>query len=143
MTDPRAFVSFDFDHDEESRRLFVGQGKRDSPTPFTVGDWSSKEVLPQKTWEQTIETKIGRCHLLIVLVGRQTYSAAGVKKEIAMAGRKDVPVFGVYVDGAGTSTTLPAGLPRNRTVAWRWSLVAAAINQTLGEGKNALAARRS
>jgi len=99
MADPRAFVSFDYDHNEESRRLFVGQGKKDSPTPFTIGDWSSKDTLPQKTWEQTIETKIGRCNLLIVLVGPQTHSATGVKKEIAMAGRKDVPAFGVYVDG--------------------------------------------
>lgn len=142
MADPRAFVSFDFDHDEGSRKYFVGQGKKDSPTSFTVGDWSSKEVLPQKTWEQTIEAKIGQCHMVIVLVGRQTHSAAGVKKEIAMAARKDVPVFGVYVDGAGTSTTLPVGLPRNRTMAWKWDLIAAAINQMMGEGKNARTARR-
>src|SRR4051812_26929463 len=112
MADPRAFVSFDYDHNEESRRLFVGQGKKDSPTPFAIGDWSSKDVLPQKTWEQTIETKIGRCNLLIVLVGRQTHAATGVKKEIAMASRKDVPTFGVYVDGATTLTVLPAGLAR-------------------------------
>jgi hypothetical protein len=136
MADPRAFVSFDYDHDEESRRLFVGQGKKKSPTPFVIGDWSSKDVLPQKTWEQTIETKIGRCNMVIVLVGRQTHSATGVKKEIAMADRKNVPVFGVYVDGAGTSTSLPTGLPRNRTIAWKWDVIAAAIRQMMGEGKN-------
>ena len=142
MADPRAFVSFDFDHDEVSRRLFVGQGKKDSPTPFTISDWSSKDTLPQKTWEQTIEAKIGMCHLLIVLVGRQTHSASGVKKELAMASRKNVPFFGVYVDGAGTSTSLPTGLARNRTLPWKWDMIAAAINQMMGEGKNALAARR-
>ena len=27
MTDPRAFVSFDFDHDETPKVLFVGQAK--------------------------------------------------------------------------------------------------------------------
>jgi len=136
VADPRAFISFDFDNNEESRRLFVGQGKRNSPTPFVVGDWSSKDVLPQKTWEQTIETKIGKCNLVIVLVGRQTHSASGVVKEIAMADRKDVPVFGVYVDGAGTTTSLPRGLPRNRTIAWTWDGIAAAIKQMMGEGKN-------
>jgi hypothetical protein len=136
MADPRAFISFDYDHDEESRRLFVGQGKRDSPTPFTIGDWSSKEVLPQRTWEQTIEAKIGRCNMVIVLVGHRTHSASGVRKEIAMAGRKDVPVFGVYVDRAGPLTSLPAGLQRNRTIAWKWDLIAAAITQMMGEGKN-------
>lgn len=49
----------------------------------------------------------------------------------------DVPVFGVYVDGAGTNSTLPAGLQRNRTMAWRWDLIAAAVRQMMGEGKNA------
>jgi hypothetical protein len=36
MSDPRAFVSFDFDHDERSKNLFVGQAKSESPTPFTI-----------------------------------------------------------------------------------------------------------
>jgi len=44
MADPRAFVSFDFDHDETSRNLFAGQAKKDSPTPFTVQDWSSRSA---------------------------------------------------------------------------------------------------
>jgi hypothetical protein len=84
-----------------------------------------------------IQAKIARCNLLIVLVGRSMGSATGVAKEIAMAGEKDVPVFGVYVDGAGTSSTLPAGLPRNRTIAWTWPGIASAIDQMMGEGKNA------
>jgi hypothetical protein len=137
MANPRAFISFDFDHDEVSRRLFVGQGKKDSPTPFAIGDWSSKDTLPQKTWEQTIAVKIGACNMVIVLVGKTMASASGVAKEIAMAAAKDVPVFGVYVDGAGTATILPAGLPRNRVVAWTWPNVASAIKQMMGEGKNA------
>src|SRR5215469_13242824 len=37
---PRAFISFDFDHDDDARILFAGQGKKDSPTPFSVADWS-------------------------------------------------------------------------------------------------------
>jgi hypothetical protein len=142
MATPRAFVSFDYDNNESSRRLFVGQGKEKSPTSFTISDWSSKDKLPQKTWEQTIEEKIGRCNMLIVLVGRSTHRAAGVLKEIAMAKRKNVPVFGVYVDGASATTLLPTGLQRNRTMAWKWSLIAAAIKQMMGEGKNAASVRR-
>jgi len=137
LSDPRAFVSFDFDHDETQKKMFVGQGKSDSPTPFVVGDWSSKEALPQKTWEQTIELKIGMCNMVIVLVGRNMSSASGVAKEIAMAAVKNVPVFGVYVDGAGASTPLPPGLQRNRVVVWTWPTIAAAIEQMMGEGKNA------
>jgi hypothetical protein len=53
MTDPRAFISFDFDHDEVQKILFVGQTKN-SRTPFAIKDWSSKASLPQKEWEQII-----------------------------------------------------------------------------------------
>lgn len=135
MADPRAFISFDFDHDETQRTLFAGQS-RNSRTPFAVQDWSSKYSLPQRTWEETIEDKIGRCNLAIVLVGRYMASASGVAKEIAMAARKNVPVFGVYVDGAGNSSNLPAGLPRSRVVAWSWPSIAAMIDRTMAEGKN-------
>ncbi len=137
MADPRAFVSFDFDHNEASRNLFCGQAKKDSPTPFTVSDWSSKQVLQQNNWKTIIRDKINRTNMLIVLVGRSMGSASGVVAEIAMAKDCNVPIFGVYVDGAGTSSTLPTGLPRNRTVAWTWANVAAGIDTCMREGKNA------
>ena len=135
MADPRAFISFDFDHDETSRMLFVGQAKN-SKTPFAIQDWSSKSALAQAEWEKVISAKIGKCNMVIVLVGKTMASASGVAKELAMAKLQDVPAFGVYVDGAGTSSNLPAGLPRNRTIAWKWDNVAAAITQMMGEGKN-------
>lgn len=137
MATPRAFVSFDFDHDLVSRILFCGQGKEDSPTPFTVSDWSSKTALEQDEWEALISAKINRTHLMVVLVGRHMATASGVRKEIVMAKDCNVPFFGVYVDGAGTASALPGGLPRNRTVSWTWANVAAAINQCMTEGKNA------
>ncbi len=136
MADPRAFVSFDFDHDEKSKNLFVGQADSESPTPFTVADWSSKYTLPQSTWEAEIKDKINRCHLMIVLVGRYMGSATGVVKEIGFARDGNVPFFGVYVDGANSNSTLPTGLARNRTIVWTWSGIATAIDQMMREGKN-------
>lgn len=136
MADPRAFVSFDFDHDEVSKILFVGQAKKESPTPFTVADWSSKSTLPQREWERLVKDKINRCHLMIVLVGRYMATATGVSKEIQFAREGAVPFFGVYVDGANTSSSLPVGLARNRVIPWTWPGIAAAIDQMMGEGKN-------
>jgi len=135
VASPRAFISFDFENEETQRMLFVGQSKNSS-TPFTIEDWSSKAVLPQSQWEAKIRDKIGRCHLMIALVGRHMGTATGVTKEIAFANELDVPFFGVYVDGAGTSTTLPPGLARNRTIAWTWPGIARAIDQMVAEGKN-------
>jgi hypothetical protein len=136
MADPRAFISFDFDHDEYQRTLFAGQAKN-SKTPFAIENWSSKETLAQSQWQALINTKINNCHLMIVLVGRSMASATGVAKEIQMAKTNNVPFFGVYVDGATSATALPVGLPRNRTIPWTWPGVAAAIDQMMGEGKNA------
>lgn len=135
MADPRAFISFDFDHNETQKNLFVGQSKN-SKTPFSIEDWSSKSSLPQSQWEDLIKSKIGKCNMLIVLSGKTMASATGVAKEIAMAKEKNVPVFGVYVDGANTISNLPSGLQRNRTIAWDWNKIASAIDQMMGEGKN-------
>lgn len=135
MADPRAFISFDFDHDETEKTLFVGQSKN-SKTPFSIEDWSSKSSLPQAQWEALIKGKINKCNMLIVLSGQTMASASGVSKEIAMAKDQDVPVFGVYVDGANSSSNLPTGLARNRTISWNWDNIANAINQMMGEGKN-------
>jgi hypothetical protein len=136
MAIPRAFVSFDFDHNETERNLFVGQAKKDSPTPFDVADWSSKAKLPQDEWERLLKEKINACHLMIVLVGRYMSSAPGVAKEITMAQAQNVPFFGVYVGGADENSALPAGLARSRTVRWTWAAVASAIDQMMREGKN-------
>ncbi len=135
MADPRAFISFDFDHDETEKNLFVGQSKN-SKTPFSIEDWSSKSSLPQTKWEALIKDKINKCNMLIVLSGQTMASATGVSKEITMAKDQDVPVFGVYIDDANTSSNLPKGLARNRTISWNWDSIANAIDQMMGEGKN-------
>lgn len=136
MAKPRAFISFDFDHNENEKNLFVGQGKHPD-TPWEIADWSSKEALAQSKWEEIIKNKINKCNMIIVLVGRYMASATGVAKEIKMAKEQDVPVFGVYVAGANAQSTLPEGLARSRTVSWAWDNVAKMVDQMMKEGKNA------
>jgi hypothetical protein len=135
MADPRAFISFDFDHNETEKMLFVGQAKN-SKTPFSIQDWSAKSSMPQAQWEALIKEKIGQCNMLIVLVGKTMTSASGVEKEVKMAKDQNVPTFGVYVGGADSNSNLPEGLPRNRTISWNWDGIAAAVKQMMGEGKN-------
>lgn len=135
MADPRAFISFDFDHNETEKNLFVGQSKN-SKTTFSIQDWSAKSSMPQSQWEAIVKDKINKTNMLIVLVGKTMASAAGVAKEIKMAKDQSVPVFGVYVGGADTSSNLPDGLARNRTIAWDWEKITSAIDKIMGEGKN-------
>jgi hypothetical protein len=137
MADPRAFISFDVDHNSGDKALFAGQTSL-SKTPFSHEDWSAKSAMPQSEWEKIVKSKINKTHFLIVLVGKKMTTATGVEKEIAMAKLQDVPVFGVYVDGASAiaNSALPAGLARNRVIAWTWDGIARAITQMMGEGKN-------
>lgn len=135
MADPRVFISFDFDHNETEKMLFVGQS-RNSKTPFSIQDWSAKSSMPQSQWETLVKEKINKCNMLIVLVGKTMASASGVSKEIEMAKDQNVPTFGIYVGGANTSSNLPKGLPRNRTIEWSWDDIAAAVEQMMSEGKN-------
>jgi len=135
MSDPRVFISFDFDHNKTDKDLFVGQA-RNSKTPFSIEDWSSKSSLPEKEWEKKINEKINKCNILIVLVGKKMDSADGVKKEIKMAKDNDVPIFGVYVDEADSKSNLPDGLPRYKTIKWEWDKIADKIDEAMKEGKN-------
>ena len=135
MADPRGFISFDIDHNEDEKILFIGQAKN-KKTPFSFEDWSSKSSLPQSQWEKIIKDKINKCNFVVVLVGKNMASAAGVVKEINFAKEGDVPVFGVYVGGANTTSNLPDGLQRNRTIDWDWDKIASAITQVMKEGKN-------
>lgn len=116
--------------------LFAGQAWH-SKTPFSHEDWSAKSPMPQAQWEALVEAKIHKTHFMIVLVGRHMSTATGVVKEIAMAKRKNVPVFGIYVDNANSSSPLPTGLARNRVISWTWDGVANAVTKMMTEGKNA------
>ena len=109
MADPRAFISFDFDHNETEKNLFVGQSKN-SKTPFSIQDWSAKSSMPQSQWEAIVKDKINKSNMIIVLVGKTMAGATGVAKEIKMAKDQNVPVFGVYVGGADSTSNLPDGL---------------------------------
>jgi hypothetical protein len=135
MADPRAFISFDFDRNLAEKNLFIGQSKN-SRIPFCVEDWSSKTSLPQSKWEDMIREKINKCHMIIVLVGKYMASATGVAKEIKMAKELNVPILGVYVGGANSSSSLPAGLSRSRTTRWDWNAITSEIDKALKEGKN-------
>jgi hypothetical protein len=135
MADSRAFISFDFDHNETEKNLFVGQSKN-SKTPFSIQDWSAKSAMPQNEWEKIVEEKIKKCNMVIVLVGKYMASSTGVKKEVKMAKDNNVPVFGVYVGGANTASNLPEGLARARVVKWEWDKIADMIDKMMEDGKN-------
>ena len=142
MTNPRAFISFDYDNNLLGKSLFVGKIKN-SMTPFSVEDWFSKEILFQSQWERLIKENIRKFHLMIVLIGNSMASVTGVKKEIRFANEQDVPYFGVYVGTASITSTLPTGLAKNRTIRWNWHLISSMVDQMMRERGNTAQGKRS
>src|ERR1700688_750334 len=91
MARKRAFISFDYDHDEELRMLLAGQAKHpDSPFDFT--DRSIKEPL-SGDWRDKVRRRMANVDVLIVICGEYTSSAQGVAAELSIAREISKPYF--------------------------------------------------
>jgi hypothetical protein len=105
----RVFVSFDFDNDRVLKEFIIAQS-RNPDSPFEVADWSMKEAAPQRDWETEARERINRSDIVIIMVGKSTYRAPGVLKEVKMARDAGKPLYQIVgyrdshptpVEGAG------------------------------------------
>lgn len=135
MSEPIAFLSFDVRSNQRERDQFLRQ-LRESAVQLSIEDSSQTGEAPVWDAAKLLRGKIDRCRMMIVLVGTRASDAQGVAEDIKLAKSRNVPYFGIYVDGADESTELPPGLARNRTIPWDWPRIEAAITQLLSEGKN-------
>ena len=117
MTKKRVFISFDFDNDRKLKEFIIGQSRL-ADSPFEVIDHSLKEAAPEKSWEAKAETAIRRSHVVLVMVGPNTYRAPGVLKEVAMARRNSVPIVQVIGYRDGDYTAVPNA---GRLYTWNWA----------------------
>ena len=86
----RVFISFDYDGDRGVAALLGGQLRKS--IRFRVANWSMKEAAPQRLWKREARQRINRSDVVLVVVGRKTYCAGGVKAEVAMARNAKPPV---------------------------------------------------
>ena len=87
----RAFISFDFDHDEELRNALVGQAKNPD-SPFQIADWSVHERF-DTNWQTQVRDRIRRTDLTIVICGEHTHTARGVAAELTITREEGKPYF--------------------------------------------------
>ena len=87
----RAFISFDFDHDEELRDALIGQAKHPD-SPFQIADWSVRERF-DGNWKQKVRHRIRRTDLTIVICGEHTHRAKGVAAELTITREERKPYF--------------------------------------------------
>ena len=112
----RVFVSFDFDNDKPLKELIVGQSRL-SDSPFEVIDWSMKEAAPERSWEDEAERRIKRVEVVLVMVGRETYKAHGVLKEVGLARKHDKKIVQIIGYKDGYYKPVPGA---GRLYSWSW-----------------------
>lgn len=121
----RAFISFDFDHDEDLRTLLAGQAKNPD-TPFDFSDWSIKEHL-QGDWKEKVRAKIRKADLTIVICGEHTDAASGVSIELDLTREEKKPYF-LLRGRAEKTCRLPRNGSSEKMYRWTWDNLKALVN---------------
>jgi hypothetical protein len=125
MSKKRAFISFDYDHDEGAKTMLAGQAKYED-TPFEFTDASVKAHLTGD-WEAKVRRRMDNIDIVIVLCGEHTNAAQGVDKELTIAREKGKPYFllAAYADKSCTKpTSARAG---DKVYRWTWDNLKALI----------------
>jgi hypothetical protein len=118
MTKKRAFISFDFDHDEDLRNLLAGQAKHPD-SPFEIKDRSLKEPL-MGDWKEKVRRRMENIDVVIVICGEHTHAAAGVAAELSIAREAKKPYFLLWGRSGKTCTKPKSALDSDKIYKWTW-----------------------
>jgi hypothetical protein len=122
MANPRAFIAFDYDHDEFLRTALVGQSKHPD-TDFDIADWSVKEPFAERDWEKKVRTRIRQTNLVIVICGEHTHTATGVATELKIAREEKVPYFLLWGYSGKTCYKPTTALDTDKIYKWEWEIL--------------------
>jgi hypothetical protein len=118
MTKKRAFISFDFDHDEDLRNLLVGQANHPD-SPFDIKDRSLKEPLTGD-WKEKIRRRMDNVDVVIVICGEYTHTATGVAAELTITREARKPYFLLWGRNGKTCKEPTSALPTDKIYEWNW-----------------------
>ena len=124
---PRAFLSFDLDYNLDDKIYFINEIVNSS-VKFAVRAWSTEITNPVFFWTKKTKEKIIRCNFVIIIVDEFSHHSKNVLREIHIAQKAKVPIFGVYIPGIKPNCKLPMGLLRERTIKWNWHLIGTAVS---------------
>jgi hypothetical protein len=124
----RAFISFDFDHDEDLRNLLAGQA-RHPDSPFEIKDRSVTEPLTGD-WKAKVERRMANIDVVIVLCGEYTHTARGVSAELEIARDTGTPYFLLAGRSSSTCTRPTTAVAADKMYKWTWDN----LKQLIGGG---------
>ena len=114
----KAFISFDYDHDEELKMALVGQAKNPD-SPFSITDMSIKEAI-SSNWKAYARQRIRNCDVVIVICGRYTNTASGVSAELTIAQEEGIPYFLLCGRRDGNVVKPRGALSTDKIYNWTW-----------------------
>ena len=117
MAMKRAFISFDFDHDEELRDALKGQARNPS-SPFNIADWSVQEAFTGD-WRAKVRERIRKTDLTIVICGEHTHDAKGVTAELTITQEERKPYF--LLKGRPDKTCTKPRMARRSDEIHKWT----------------------
>lgn len=126
MAKKKAYVSFDYDHDETLKVFLIGQAQHED-TPFDLADWSIKEAV-DKNWKDHARKRLKAVDVMIVICGEHTHTANGVSAEIVIAQEEKVPYFLLKGYKELTCTRPTAALTTDKMYNWTWDNLKTLIN---------------
>ena len=118
MAAKRAFISFDFDHDEDLRNLLVGQSKN-ADSPFEMADWSVKEPMTGD-WKAKVRSRIKKVEQVIVICGEYTDTASGVNAELSITQEEKKPYFLLWGRANKTCKKPKSAKDIDKIYTWTW-----------------------
>ncbi len=118
MVKKSAFISFDYDHDNDLRGNLIVQADS-SDSPLSITDWSVKEPIDE-AWKRKVRDLIERADLTIVICGEHTHQAMGVEAEVTMVQQAGKPYF--LLKGRRKKTcSRPKSAPKRKKIhTWTW-----------------------
>lgn len=128
MVMKRAFISFDFDHDEELRNALVDQAKN-SDSPFNIADWSVHEPFDDN-WRKRARDRIRKTDLTIAICGEHTHTAKGVAAELTITREEKKPYFLLWGRPHGSCTKPAMALNSDKIYKWTWETLKQLISGT-------------
>lgn len=117
-TKKRIFISFDFDHDENTKIMLAGQAALPD-SPFDFKDASVKEPLTGD-WKEKVRRRMDNIDVVIALCGEHTHKASGVAAELAIAQEKDKPYFLLAAYADKTCTKPTSAQSSDKVYKWTW-----------------------
>ena len=118
MVTKSAFISFDYDHDNDLRGNLVAQAEKPE-SPFSITDSSVKEPIDEN-WRREVRDLIRRADLTIVICGEHTHDAAGVAAEVTIAREEGKPYFLLKGRKRKTCRKPRTALRSDKIHRWTW-----------------------